>query len=40
MNLDVSTLNFAKHNCKYYIIFAPKYRIQMICGKIKVERLK
>ena len=23
--------------CKYHLVFAPKYRRQIICGKLKVE---
>ncbi len=35
MNLDVSSLAHTKYNCKYHVVFAPKYRRQIIYGKIK-----
>ena len=35
MNLDVSSLSHTKYNCKYHVVFAPKYRRQIIYGKIK-----
>lgn len=34
MNLDVSSLSHTKYNCKYHVVFAPKYRRQIIYGKI------
>ena len=37
MNLDISSLAHTKYNCKYHIVFAPKYRRQIIYGKIKKE---
>ena len=35
MKLDVSSLAHTKWECKYHIVFAPKYRRQVIYGKIK-----
>ena len=35
MKLDVSSLAHTKWECKYHIVFAPKYRRQIIYGKIK-----
>ena len=37
MKLDISSLAHTKWNCKYHIIFAPKYRRQVIYGKIKAD---
>ena len=37
MNNDNSSLAHTKWNCKYHIVFAPKYRRQEIYGKIRVE---
>ena len=37
MNNDISSLAHSKWNCKYHIVFAPKYRRQVIYGKIKAE---
>ena len=37
MKLDVSSLAHTKWECKYHIVFAPKYRRQIIYGKIKQE---
>ena len=37
MKLDVSSLAHTKWECKYHIVFAPKYRRQVIYGKIKVD---
>ena len=34
---DSSSLAHTKWNCKYHIVFAPKYRRQVIYGKLKVE---
>ena len=34
---DAGSLANAKLNCKYHIVFAPKYRRQIICGKIKAD---
>ncbi|CDC20682.1 putative uncharacterized protein [Eubacterium sp. CAG:274] len=32
-----NTLSHTTWNCKYHIVFAPKYRRQIIYGKIKVD---
>lgn len=32
---DTNSLAHTKYNCKYHIVFAPKYRRQVIYGKIK-----
>lgn len=37
MKLDTDSLAHAKWNCKYHIVFAPKYRRQVIYGKIKAD---
>ena len=34
---DSSSLAHTKWNCKYHIVFAPKYRRQIIYGKLKKE---
>ena len=36
-SMDNSSLAHSKWNCKYHIVFAPKYRRQIIYGKIKVD---
>jgi len=33
--MDKNSLSHMKWNCKYHIVFAPKYRRQIIYGKIK-----
>ena len=35
--MDNSSLAHTKWNCKYHIVFAPKYRRQIIYGKIKTD---
>ncbi|MGO0059440.1 IS200/IS605 family transposase [Brevibacillus fluminis] len=35
--MDNSSLAHTKWNCKYHIVFAPKYRRQVIYGKLKRE---
>ena len=35
--MDKNSLAHTKWNCKYHIVFSPKYRRQMIYGKVKVE---
>ena len=35
--MDNSSLAHSKWNCKYHIVFAPKYRRQIIFGKIKAD---
>ena len=37
MKLDTNSLAHTKWNCKYHVVFAPKYRRQAIYGKIKVD---
>ena len=37
MKLDTSSLAHTKWKCKYHIVFAPKYRRQIIYGKIKKD---
>ena len=34
---DISSLAHSKWRCQYHIVFAPKYRRQIIYGKIKVD---
>ena len=34
---DTNRLSHSKWNCKYHIVFAPKYRRQVIYSKIKVD---
>ena len=35
--MDKNRLSHTTWNCKYHIVFAPKYRRQIIYGKIKAE---
>ncbi|NLD46492.1 MAG: IS200/IS605 family transposase [Clostridiaceae bacterium] len=35
--MDNNTLAHTKWNCKYHIVFAPKYRRQVIYGKVKED---
>ncbi|WP_294132073.1 IS200/IS605 family transposase [uncultured Clostridium sp.] len=35
--MDNISLAHSKWNCKYHIVFAPKYRRQIIYGKIKAD---
>ena len=37
MKDDVQSLTHSKWRCKYHIVFAPKYRRQIIYGKIKAD---
>lgn len=37
MKEDITSLALTKWRCQYYIVFAPKYRRKMICGKYKAE---
>ena len=37
MKLDTDSLAHTNWNCKYHIVFAPKYRRQVIYGKIKAD---
>lgn len=32
---DVNSLTHSKWRCQYHVVFAPKYRRQIIYGKIK-----
>lgn len=34
---DIDRLSHTKWRCQYHIVFAPKYRRQVIYGKYKVE---
>ena len=34
---DVQSLSHSKWRCKYHIVFAPKYRRQIVYGKIKAD---
>ena len=35
--MDTNSLSHTKWNCKYHVVFAPKYRRQVIYGKLRVE---
>lgn len=35
--MDIDSLSHSKWNCKYHIVFAPKFRRQIIYGKIKAD---
>ena len=35
--MDINSLAHTKWNCKYHIVFAPKYRRQVIYGKIRTD---
>ncbi len=37
MKIDTNSLTHTTWNCKYHIVFAPKYRRQVIYGKIKMD---
>ena len=37
MKLDIDSLAHTQWNCKYHIVFAPKYRRQIMYGKIKSD---
>ena len=37
MKLDTNSLAQTKWECKYHIVFASKYRRQIIYGKIKLD---
>ena len=36
-NMDEETLAHTKWNCKYHIVFAPKFRRQIVYGRIRTE---
>ena len=35
--MDNSSLSHSSWNCKYHIVFAPKYRRQIVYGKLKTD---
>ena len=37
MTKDRSSLSHTRWNCKYHIVFAPKFRRQAIYGKLKID---
>ena len=37
MKDTVQSLSHSKWNCKYHIVFAPKYRRQEVYGKLKID---
>ena len=37
MQDDLKSLSHSKWRCKYHIVFAPKYRRQIVYGKIKAD---
>ena len=37
MKIDKSSISHTAWNCKYHIVFAPKYRRRVIYGKIKMD---
>ena len=37
IQMDNNSLVHAKSRCKYHIVFAPKYRRQVMYGKIKED---
>ena len=37
MKIDKGSIAHTAWNCKYHIVFAPKYRRQVIYGKIKAD---
>ena len=37
VKLDTDSLAHTQWNCKYHIVFAPKYRRQIMYGKIKAD---
>jgi len=37
MKIDTNSIAHTTWNCKYHVVFAPKYRRQVIYGKIKAE---
>ena len=37
IQMDVNSLSHTKWNCKYHVVFAPKYRRQVIYGKLRLE---
>lgn len=37
IHMDSNSLSHTKWNCKYHIVFAPKYRRKVAYGKIKQD---
>ena len=37
MKDDINNLSHSKWNCKYHIVFAPKYRRRAIYGQLRKE---
>ena len=37
IQMDINSLAHTKWNCKYHIVFAPKYRRKVAYGKIKQD---
>lgn len=35
--MDVNSLSHTKWNCKYHLVFAPKFRRKIIYGKLKAD---
>ena len=35
--MDVNSLSHTKWNCKYHIVFAPKFRRKIVYGKLKQD---
>lgn len=35
--MDTNSLSHTKWNCKYHVVFAPKYKRQVIYGKLRLE---
>ena len=35
--MDVNSLSHTKWNCKYHIVFAPKFRRKIIYGQLKQD---
>ena len=35
--MDINSLSHTKWNCKYHIVFAPKYRRKIVYGKLKQD---
>lgn len=38
--MDKNSLSHTSWNCKYHIVFAPKYRRQVIYGRLKQDIVK
>ncbi len=35
--MDVNSLSHTKWNCKYHLVFAPKFRRKIIYGKLRED---